>query len=91
MHYNTTRDEGCFASLLGSVPSARKVRSLVESGAGLFDGSVYSGATAVDVGLADAVGEYRTELQRRFGRYVAITRIEPDPPIDYSRLLRWLF
>jgi len=60
-------------------------------GVGLYDGSVYSGSVALEVGLVDQLGEMRTELQRRFGRFVRIERVEPEPSIDYSRLLRFLF
>lgn len=33
----------------------------------LFDGSVFTGEEAVETGLIDALGEARSELQRRFG------------------------
>ena len=66
------------------------LRRLEKAGAGLFDGSVYSGATAVDVGLADRVGELKSELQRRYGRYVQLEVIEPARPVDLNRLMRWL-
>ena len=59
-------------------------------GVGLFDGSVYCGSTAVDLGLADGVGEMRTELQRRFGRWVRVIKMEPEEGVDVGRLLRWL-
>ena len=45
----------------------------------------------MEVGLVDSLGEMRTDLQRRYGRYVRIERVEPEPSIDYSRLLRFLF
>ncbi|KAL1500513.1 hypothetical protein AB1Y20_013169 [Prymnesium parvum] len=70
-------------------PSPRRVRQLVREGAGLFDGTVYSGAVGVEVGLVDKVGEMRTELRRRYGRFVRIEQVEPER-IDYSRLLRFL-
>mmetsp|Transcript_12383 Transcript_12383/g.26757 ORF Transcript_12383/g.26757 Transcript_12383/m.26757 type:complete len:410 (-) Transcript_12383:146-1375(-) len=72
------------------MPSNATIRRLVTDGAGLFDGSVYSGTTAAELGLVDLVGEMRFELQRRYGRSVRISRLEPEAPIDYSRLLRWL-
>ena len=71
-------------------PSRATLRRLEKAGAGLFDGSVYSGATAVDVGLADRVGELKSELQRRYGRYVQLEVIEPERPVDLNRLMRWL-
>lgn len=56
----------------------------------LFDGSVYSGEVGKELGLVDAVGELKTALQARYGRYVRLELVEDDR-IDYSRLLRWLF
>ena len=65
------------------------MRRLVRDGAGLFDGTVYSGAVGVDVGLVDQVGELRTELQRRYGRFVRIERVASER-VYYTRLLRFL-
>lgn len=45
---------------------ARRGARLVE-GAGLFDGSVWTGAQAVEVGLADAVGHLEPTLRRLYG------------------------
>ena len=70
-------------------PSNRTLTKLVQRGAGLFDGSVYSGEVGKSLGLVDDVGEMRTLLQRRFGRFVQLERIEEER-LDYSRLLRWL-
>ena len=85
-------DTDAAASMLPSLlpPSRATLRRLEKAGAGLFDGSVYSGATAVDVGLADRVGELKSELQRRYGRYVQLEVIEPERPVDLNRLMRWL-
>ena len=71
-------------------PSKRTVRKLAKSGTGLFDGSVYSGEVGLELGLVDGVGEMRTELQKRFGRFVRLETMEEER-LDYSRLLRWLF
>jgi len=79
-----------FLPLWAAGPGERTVRRLMRDGAGLFDGSVYSGAVGMEVGLVDRVGELRTELQRRYGRFVRIERVEPER-VDYSRLLRFLF
>ena len=43
-----------------------------------------------EIGLVDGVGEMRTELQRRYGRYVRLESVEPEAHLDYTRLLRWL-
>lgn len=83
-----TSSVGCFP--LWTEPGESTLRRLVRDGAGLFDGTVYSGAVGVEVGLVDRVGELRTELQRRYGRFVRIERVEPER-VDYSRLLRFLF
>jgi signal peptide peptidase SppA len=63
---------------------------LVRDGAGLFDGSVYSGQVAKELGLVDEVGEMNTELKRRFGRRVYIERETRKLDISsfLSRLLR---
>ena len=76
------------AALTG--PSRRTLRKLEAQGAGLFDGTVYSGAAGVEVGLCDATGEMATDMARRYGRHVQLTHMQVDEPIDYSRLLRWL-
>ena len=78
---------GC-GGWLGS-PSKRQLSKLVDKGAGLFDGSVYTGEVGKELGLVDKVGELKTELQSRYGRFVRLETVEEDR-IDYSRLLRWL-
>ena len=88
--HQRTQSTGCMPQIF-SQPSKSTIRRLTRNGAGLFDGSVYSGAVAMEVGLVDSLGEMRTDLQRRYGRYVRIERVEPEPSIDYSRLLRFLF
>jgi len=88
--HHETQASGCLPRFL-TRPSRSTVRELANMGVGLYDGSVYSGTVAVEVGLVDQLGEMRTELQRRFGRFVRIERVEPEPSIDYSRLLRFLF
>ena len=40
--------------------------------------------------IADRVGELKSELQRRYGRYVQLEVIEPERPVDLNRLMRWL-
>jgi len=88
--HHETQASGCLPRFL-TRPGRSTVRGLVNMGVGLYDGSVYSGSVALEVGLVDQLGEMRTELQRRFGRFVRIERVEPEPSIDYSRLLRFLF
>ena len=89
LHHETLSPMGSCGGWLGK-PSKRKVRKLVRGGAGLFDGSVYSGEVGLEVGLVDGVGEMRSVLQKRFGRFVRLETMEEER-IDYTRLLRWLF
>ena len=89
MHHATASFLGARGGWLG-VPGKRRVSKLVDAGAGLFDGSVYSGEVGLELGLVDGVGEMRTELQKRYGRFVQLERVEEER-LDYSRLLRWLF
>lgn len=49
----------------------------LKDGAELFDGSVYTGAEALDLGLIDGLGEARSELKRRFGDKVRIRPLAP--------------
>ena len=70
LHVRTVGGAGCAGLLLGR-PSSGKVRSLAKAGKGLFDGTVYTGEVAQKVGLVDGVGEMKTELQRRYGRWSA--------------------
>ena len=88
MHHATKGGGGC-GGWLGK-PGKRTLKRLVRDGAGLFDGSVYSGEVGLELGLVDGVGELRTELQKRYGRFVQLERMEEER-LDYSRLLRWLF
>jgi len=72
-------------------PTNSTIQHLIADGAGLFDGTVYSGKTALSLGLIDAIGEMRSELQRRYGKSVNLVRVAPEESqLDYSRLLRWL-
>ena len=81
---------GCSGAIFGT-PSKRTLQKLVDSGAGLFDGSVYSGEVGKEVGLVDSVGEMRTEMQKRFGRHVRLEKVEDETAkMELSRLLRWL-
>ena len=80
---------GCTGLLLGR-PSRGTVKSLARKGKGLFDGSVYTGEVAHSVGLIDGVGEMKTELQRRYGRFCRIETVEEEKTLDYAKLLRWL-
>ena len=90
IHASTTGGAGCSGLIFGR-PSKRKVARLADDGAGLFDGTVYSGEAGLEVGLVDAVGEMHTTLQKRFGRHVRIETIEDDRVDSALRLLRWLF
>ena len=88
LHHAATSGGGCVGWL--AKPGKRTLARLEKEGAGLFDGSVYSGEVGLTIGLVDGVGEMRGELQKRFGRFVHIERMEEER-LDYSRLLRWLF
>ena len=67
VHYTTT---GLLCGgAFGSRPSKRHLAKLVRNGAGMFDGSVYTGEVARTIGFVDELGEMRTVLQRRYGRY----------------------
>jgi len=59
----------------------------LKDGAELFDGSVYTGAEALDLGLIDGLGEARSELKRRFGDKV---RIRPLAPARAGVLSRFM-
>ena len=72
-------------------PSRSTLRKLQDRGAGLFDGAVYAGSAGVEVGLVDAIGEISSDMCKRFGRHVQLVNMEPEEPVDYGRLLRWLF
>jgi signal peptide peptidase SppA len=43
----------------------------------LFDGSVFTGEEAIEAGLIDALGEARSELERRFGDKTKIKVLSP--------------
>ena len=89
MHHETSSALGGCGGWLGK-PSKSTLKKLVKQGKGLFDGTVYSGEVGLEVGLVDGVGEMRSELQKRFGRFVRLETMEEER-LDYSRLLRWLF
>jgi len=72
-------------------PSNSTLKKLVNAGAGLFDGSTYSGATAVELGLVDRLGDYRTDLRKVYGRMVSLIDIDStDASLAFWRLLRHL-
>ena len=71
----------------------REIRALLKS-AHLFGvcGCFRLGSSAgVEVGLVDAIGEISSDMCKRFGRHVQLVNMEPEEPVDYGRLLRWLF
>ncbi len=59
----------------------------LKDGAELFDGSVYTGAEALNVGLIDGLGEARSELKRRFGDKVRIRPLAPARAGVLSRVM----
>ena len=94
LHHSTSVAAGTVSRRLPSAltgPSRSTLRKLQAQGAGLFDGAVYSGTAGVEVGMVDSIGDVSSDMARRFGRHVQLVRMEPEEPVDYSRLLRWLF
>lgn len=67
--------EAMHAQFIGHV-KARRGEKLKDE-AELFDGSVYTGAEALELGLIDGLGEARSELKRRFGDKVRIRPLAP--------------
>jgi len=53
----------------------------------LFDGSVFTGAEAAELGLVDGLGEARAELRRRFGAKVRIRPLAPQRAGVLSRFV----
>ena len=56
----------------------RRASRLTGSEADLFSGEYWAGRKAVELGLADAVGELRTVLRERFGDKVLMPVIAPE-------------
>jgi len=56
----------------------RRGTRLIGPEADLFSGEYWTGRTAVELGLADAVGELRTVLRERFGDKVLMPVIAPE-------------
>jgi signal peptide peptidase SppA len=67
--------EAMHAQFIGHVKTRRGEK--LKYGAELFDGSVYTGAEALELGLIDGLGEARSELKRRFGDKVRIRPLAP--------------
>lgn len=67
--------EAMHAQFIGHV-KARRGEKLSQT-AELFDGSVHTGAEALELGLIDGLGEARSELKRRFGDKVRIRPLAP--------------
>lgn len=94
LHHRTSVAAGTVRRRLPSSltePSRGTLRKLQARGAGLFDGAVYSGTAGVEVGMVDGIGEISSDMSKRFGRHVQLVDMEPEEPVDYGRLLRWLF
>lgn len=69
-----------------SVTAARGDRLALET-AGLFDGDVWTGAEAVEIGLVDGLGDLTTVLQREWG--IESTRDYTIKPALLDRLMRF--
>jgi signal peptide peptidase SppA len=63
----------------------RRAGRLKAAEAELFDGRVWTGTRAVEVGLADGLGELRTTLEARFGADVQVRLVNPPRPRLLSR------
>ncbi|MCH8488670.1 MAG: S49 family peptidase [Oceanicaulis sp.] len=77
--------EAMHAQFIGHVKERRGDK--LKDGAELFDGSVYTGAEALELGLIDALGEARSELKRRFGDKVRIRPLAPARAGVLSRVM----
>ena len=64
----------------------RRAGRLKAAEAELFDGRVWTGTRAVEVGLADGLGELRTTLEARFGADVQVRLVNPPRPRLLSRM-----
>jgi signal peptide peptidase SppA len=54
----------------------------------LFSGAIWVGAEAIELGLADGIGDIRTVLRERYGEKVRLRPIAPYRPSFLSRLFR---
>ena len=54
----------------------------------MFSGAIWVGAEAIELGLADGLGDIRTVLRERFGEKVKLRPVLPSRPSFLSRLLR---
>jgi signal peptide peptidase SppA len=54
----------------------------------LFSGAIWVGAEAIELGLADGIGDIRTVLRERYGEKVRLRPVFPSRPSFLSRLLR---
>jgi len=64
----------------------RRAGRLKAPEAELFDGRVWTGTRAVEVGLADGLGELRSTLEGRFGADVQVRLVNPPRPRLLSRI-----
>ncbi|MDJ1157809.1 S49 family peptidase [Chelatococcus sp. SYSU_G07232] len=53
----------------------------------LFSGAFWTGAEAVDLGLADGIGDLRAVMRERFGEKVQLRLVEGPRPFGLGRLL----
>lgn len=64
------------AAALANVNSIATAAGVEAEGDGLFDGSFYAGRQAVDLGLADAIGDLHSTVAERFGDDTVIKEIK---------------
>lgn len=65
---------------------SRRAGRLKASEAELFDGRIWTGARAVELGLVDGIGEIRSVLEERFGPDVTIRVLNPPRRRLFDRL-----
>lgn len=70
---------GMHKSFISYVRTSRGNR--LSEGSGLLDGSFWTGAKAVDLGLADGVGHLVPTMKDRFGQDTRFSVYEPKPPL----------
>ena len=73
------------ASFRAAVEQRRRDR-LKGSARTLFSGEFWTGAKAVELGLADGIGDLRSVLRQRYGQEVKLRLVQPRPGLLRRRL-----
>jgi len=64
----------------------RRGAKLATGASEMFEGEVFSGRRAVEIGLVDALGELRAVMRQRFGETVRLRKVEAPRGWRWSRL-----